>query len=109
VERRKDNRFLLRVPVTFKWTDEQARPHEGSGFSLDISTSGIFVITEVYPPVGAAVEVEVLLPSLRGFAPQGLRLSAPGIVRRVIETQGFASTNDFAAMAAKRETGSLTY
>jgi PilZ domain len=108
VERRKDNRFLLRVPVTFKWNDEQARPHEGSGFSLDISTSGIFVITEVYPPLGAAVEVEVLLPLLRGDAPRRLRLNAPGIVLRVVETEGFASTSDF-VMAAKRETGPFSH
>jgi hypothetical protein len=107
VERRKDIRFLLRVPVTFKWNDEQAWPHEGSGFSRDISTAGIFVMAEICPPLGAAVEVEVLLPSLRDDAP-GLRLNAPGIVLRVIETEGFASTSDF-AMAANRETGSLTH
>jgi hypothetical protein len=108
VERRKDIRFLLRVPVTFKWNDEQAQPHEGSGFSRDISTAGIFVMTEIYPPLGAAVDVEVLLPSIRDDAPQGLRLNSPGIVLRVIETEGFASTSDF-AMAAKREAGSLTH
>jgi hypothetical protein len=111
VERRKAVRFLLRVPVIFRWNDEQATPHEGSGFARDISTAGIFVMTEVCLPFGAAVELEVLLPPFQGSA-QGLRLNAPGIVVRVTETQelqGFASTSDFAAIVGDGETGSLAH
>jgi type II secretory pathway component PulK len=109
VERRKLHRFLLRVPVIFRWNDEQAQRREGSGIARDISAAGVFVLTKVYPPPGATIELEVLLPPLRGAA-QGLRLNAPGTVLRVIEAgeqQGFASTSDFAGIAAQAETGPL--
>ena len=111
MERRKAVRFLLRVPVIFKWNDEQAKPHEGSGFARDISMAGIFVMTEFSPPFGAAIELEVLLPPLQGAA-HGLRLNVPGIVLRLIDTdelRGFAATSDFVAIAGEAERGPVVY
>ncbi len=105
MERRKAVRFLLRVPVIFRWSDDQANPYEGTGFARDISTAGIFVMTEFCPPFGVAIDIEALLPPLQGSG-QSLRLSGQGIVLRVTEKEGlkgFASTSDFASMAG--ETG----
>jgi hypothetical protein len=111
VERRKAIRFLLGIPVIFKWSGEQGQPHEGSGFARDISTAGIFVMTDVLPPFGAAIDLEVLLPPLQRSA-HSLRLNAPGIVLRIVSTgevQGFAATSDFAAIAGEAGSGSAVY
>ncbi len=111
VERRKAARFLLRVPVIFKWNDERGQSHEGTGFSRDVSTSGIFVMTDIRTPFGVAIELDVLLPPLQDSG-TSLRLSAAGIVLRVTDAEGprgFASTSDFAAIAGEAESAQLVY
>jgi len=43
VERRKARRFVLEIPVLFRWMDDQQTACEGAGFCRDISTGGVFL------------------------------------------------------------------
>ena len=97
VQSRKALRFPMRVPVIFRWIDEQGHTSQGAGFTRDISTAGLFVYSATPPPADAAVNLEVLLPLHEGG--QGTRLEGPGRVVRVEgqgERAGFAATSDFA-------------
>jgi PilZ domain-containing protein len=97
VHSRKGARFSIRVPVIFRWKDEQGAARQEAGFTRDISTAGIFVYSAIAPPTDAVVELEVLLPiSEHG---QGTRLRAPGRMLRVEGAggrAGFAVSSRFA-------------
>ena len=86
----------MRVPVIFRWTDEQGQTTQGAGFTRDISTAGLFVYSATPPPADVAVHLEVLLPLHEGG--QGTRLEGLGRVIRIegkAERAGFAATSDF--------------
>ena len=86
----------MRLPVIFRWIDEQGHNSQGAGFTRDISTAGLFVYSATPPPADAAVHLEVLLPLHEGG--QGTRLEGLGQVIRIEgkgERAGFAATSDF--------------
>jgi hypothetical protein len=88
VDRRQARRFALDVPVVFRWSTEGQTACEGAGFSRDISTTGVFVITlSAAPPLFCKLDIMVLLPSLDAKA-AGLRLRSQGIVVRVVPVRG---------------------
>jgi hypothetical protein len=60
-ERRKAQQFLIRLPVTVKYT--QAGHYEFTGVSRDMSASGMFLHTDSDIEKGAQVEVILTLPS----------------------------------------------
>lgn len=71
--------------------------NEGTGFTRDISTGGVFVTSSTAPPLGTPIAVELHLPSLAPSGP-GLRLRAEGQVVRVEgmqEQPGFAVAAHF--------------
>lgn len=83
VERRNARRFVLEIPVLFRWMDDRQTACEGAGFCRDISTEGVFVIAFcAVPPLAHPLEVMVLLPP---FNPQAsaMRLCSTGSVVRV--------------------------
>lgn len=64
----------------------------------DVSTAGAFVTASPCPPVGARVEIDILLPSINGTG-VGVRLHGEGTVLRVDRSNskptGFAVAGQF--------------
>jgi hypothetical protein len=82
IELRKSNRYALRAPVLFDWAPQNGEPQSGRGVTRDINTFGVYIVTDALPPVGALVQMDILLPKLEapGF---GMSLAGEGIVLRV--------------------------
>jgi hypothetical protein len=82
IELRKSNRYALRAPVLFEWAPQNGEPQSGRGVTRDINTFGVYIVTDALPPVGALVQMDILLPKLEapGF---GMSLAGEGIVLRV--------------------------
>ena len=95
-ERRKHPRYGVRAPVDFLWKSLAGSLHKGEGFSRDIGTEGIFVITDSYPPAETGVQIEVFLPALKEGGSR-LRMSAKAQVLRV---EPAASGKQFGGFAA---------
>ncbi len=98
LERRKSTRYELRVPVAFSWIDSTGTRHQNSGFTLNVSPLGIFVLCpESIPPVHCDVMLEVIIPPLHENRP-GVRLKSGGRVLRVEKIPGrvgFAAAANF--------------
>jgi PilZ domain len=97
VQQRTSVRFHIRLPVIFRWNDEQGDGHQDGGFTRDISTGGLFVDSVIAPPLGVTVELEVMLPALEESG-HGVRLRSEGRVLRIErknELSGFAATGYF--------------
>lgn len=98
MERRKAARFLLGCPAIFEWTDQQGRPHAGAGFTRDVSTLGVFVLSTVSPPDESKLQMQILLPPPPP-AEEGLKLRSEATVVRIEsknEGSGFAARSEFA-------------
>jgi len=82
IELRKAKRYRLSAPALFLWAPHEGNPQSGQGVTRDINASGVYVLTDVLPPVGALLQMDVLLPKLEdpGF---GMSLAGEGIVLRV--------------------------
>jgi PilZ domain len=61
---RRQIRYPLRAPVTFRWIGSDGLAHEGKGNSRDISESGAYIVTRNSPPVNAGVMLEIRFPYL---------------------------------------------
>ncbi len=98
MELRKANRYHLNVPVVFWWPEADGLSERGCGITQDISSSGVFVLTATPPPLGARIEIDILLPS-RGAASPGGRLNGEGFVLRLqrspMRPVGFAASVQF--------------
>ena len=97
VQQRESVRFNLRLPVIFRWNDEQGARQQNGGFTRDISRRGLFVYSLIPPSSGVTVELEVMLPPLAESG-HGVRLQSEGRVLRIErkgEKAGFAATGDF--------------
>jgi hypothetical protein len=64
LERRKQTRFSLRLPVHFEYEDPQGAAHKREGFTRDISLQGVYVYTESLPPAAAEIDLVVYFTSL---------------------------------------------
>jgi PilZ domain len=96
-ERRGSKRFRLRLAVVFSWRDTQGVVQSSEGSSCNISSRGIYVRTNLAPPVGTAVEMNVFLPQ-PAFDIRAAEIHAKGYVTRVdpgplAQTYGFAAMN----------------
>jgi hypothetical protein len=94
-ERRGSVRYSLWLPVIFRWVDDGE--HARGGFTRDISTAGVFVVTSECPPANAHVSMEVVLQSFNYVGT--VRLEGMGKVTRVEGTgeacTGFALCGSF--------------
>ena len=82
IELRKANRYQLSAPALFLWATQEGKPQSGRGVTRDMNASGVYVLTDALPPVGALVQLDILLPKLvePGF---GMSLAGEGVVLRV--------------------------
>jgi hypothetical protein len=97
MQQRESVRFQIRLPVIFRWNDEQVGRQQNGGFTRDISTRGLFVYSPMPPPSGVTVELEVMLPPIEESG-HGVRLQSEGRVLRIErkgEHIGFAATGTF--------------
>lgn len=97
MDRRGATRYPLRLVVTFSWKDEIGAVRGGEGESRDINGRGIYVHSKLIPPVGAPVEMNVLLPPLASLKRQA-ELHAEGRVVRIDSVPADPTTSGFAAM-----------
>lgn len=81
IELRRAKRYRLSAPALFLWAGQDGKPRNGQGVTRDINTSGVYVLTDAMPPVGARVQIEIVLPKLAGSSP-GMRLTGEGVVLR---------------------------
>ena len=94
MERREHTRYGVRAPVDFEWIDRGVS-HRGQGLTRDISSKGMFIISDAEPPESSDVQVEVSFPA-DDKMPTNLRLSSKSLVVRVErpkstnEVRGFA-------------------
>jgi hypothetical protein len=61
---RRQIRYPLRAPVTFRWIGRDGATHEGKGNSRDISEGGAYIVTRSSPPIGSGVLLEIRFPYL---------------------------------------------
>ncbi len=90
---RKAKRYPMNAAVTFCWDPGDGVLQEGRGTTLDISSCGVFVISDVLPRAGGRLELEIdLRPT--GRDSRLVRFHGEGKVVRTI-SQG--SESGFAA------------
>lgn len=94
IELRRSIRYRLSAPALFMWAPKDGKPRSGKGVTRDINTLGVYVQTDAMPPVGARVQMEIVLPKLKDAGP-GMRLEGEGIVLRC--NRGDAAKCGFAA------------
>lgn len=82
VELRKANRYRLSAPSVILWAPEGGPAESGRGVIRDINASGVYIVTSAHPPVGARVQLEILLPQMANNQP-GMQLHGEGTVIRV--------------------------
>jgi hypothetical protein len=97
MDRRGATRYPLRLVVTFSWKDEIGVVRGSEGESRDINSRGVYVNSKLMPPLGSAVEMNVLLPQLASLKRQA-ELHAEGRVVRIDPTVSNSATSGFAAM-----------
>ena len=90
IELRKAKRYRLSAPVLFMAAPHEGKPQTGRGMTRDINASGVYVLSDALPPVGARIQLDILLPKLEdpGF---GMSLAGEGVVLRV-EPRGAQGT-----------------
>ncbi len=81
VELRKAKRYPLSAPAAFWWAPQDRKPRSGKGVTRDINTFGVYVLTDTLPPVGARVQMEIVLPKLADNG-SGMHLHGEGVVLR---------------------------
>jgi PilZ domain len=101
VDLRRAKRYPMTAAVTFCWYPGDGVLHEGRGASLDISSGGVFVVSDSVPRVGAQLEIDIYLrPTEQEL--EFVRLRGEG---RVVRTQRKGSQMGFAAEVLFRAEG----
>ncbi len=96
---RKANRYRLSAPVHFLWASHEKEPQRAKGLTRDINASGVYVVTDELPPVGALVQLDILLPKLTEPG-VGMSLAGEGVVVRVEPRGSRGSENPRGGFAA---------
>jgi PilZ domain-containing protein len=95
MERRRHERYLAAAALSFLWKDPEGVPYRAKGRVRDMSASGVFVLADDVPPVGAYVGIEVFMRSV--LARSQLVIEGEGPVVRVEASPGARERAGFAA------------
>lgn len=94
-QERSEERATARYPITawahFKWTASDETWHQGTGLTQDISARGALVLAQEVPPLGARVEVTVMVPPGKLGEVAKAHLRGKGTVVRVTSAVNFAA------------------
>ena len=106
IEPRRSIRYQLRAPVFFMWASQNGKPRSGRGITRDINTFGVYVQTDAIPPVGARVQMDIVLPKLEQSINR-IQLHGEGVVLRCDRGHahqcGFSASVQFHAETADLE------
>lgn len=97
MELRNRVRYRLKAEALFAWEGADHDQFLGEGVTRDISMAGTFVFTSTCPPVGATVQLDVLLSPALGSARRTVRIKTQARVIRVDHTtssEGFATASE---------------
>jgi PilZ domain len=101
VDLRRAKRYPMIAAVTFCWHPGDGVLHEGHGLSVDISSGGVFVVTDSVPRIGAQLEIDIYLRPT-GQESEFVRLHGEG---KVVRTDKKDSQVGFAAEVLFRSEG----
>lgn len=93
------NRYEVTVPVSYWWSLPKGPIHSGAGETRNISQFGVLVAAGECPPIGAAIQMAIQLPRLRGPG-LGMKLQGEGTVVRVENTGTATESKPARAFAA---------
>jgi len=102
MNRRKTVRYCLQLPVIFTWRDSKGTKRKEGGFTRDIGTGGLYVVSSTRPSVGTALRLDILLPLAGNATSPIARLRATASVARMgdsNEEYGFAACGDLGFVA----------
>ena len=94
--RRTVTRFALHYFVRFRWHDE-AGLHSGEGTTLDLSSKGLFILTDTLPPINSVIRCWFCMPTLDQHRPEHMYEAT--LVARVVRTNATRNHSGFAASA----------
>ena len=83
--------------MLFSWTDSTGTPQKAGGFTRDIGIRGLYVFSEVCPPLQTTAVVEVRLPLRSPSSFRSTRLTSTVQVIRIsdlIDEGGFAARGE---------------
>jgi hypothetical protein len=92
VDLRQNRRYRLVATVNFEWESADGLSHQAAGRTRDISSAGVFIISQELLPIGVAVDLVVNLPSLQDDG-SGAQMKTQGHVVRT-DPSGFAVIAD---------------
>lgn len=101
VDLRRAKRYPMTAAVSFCWHPGDGVLQEGHGASHDISSGGVFVVTECVLRPGSQLEIDIYLQPT-GQEPGFVRLHGEG---KVVRTDSKASLAGFAAEVLFRSEG----
>ena len=110
MDRRRTVRYSLRLPVIFTWRDRKRAKQKEGGFTRDIGTSGLYVVSNRSLPVGTKLQLDIHLPCGEGVRYPIALLRATGSVVRTGESgeeHGFAAAGNVGFIAPNSHAGSL--
>jgi PilZ domain len=96
MELRNRVRYRLKADAVFAWEGAQHDRFLGEGLTRDISLAGAFIFTLTCPPVGATVQLDVLLSPTTSAPGKSVRIKAEAKVVRVEHSgalEGFAAVS----------------
>ena len=95
VKKTRPTRFVIVALANFSWRTRNGMLHQAEGMTRDISSRGVFVVTQQSPAAGAVVDVDIAV----GLG-TSTRLRGTGIVVRTDspngQAAGFAAAVKFA-------------
>ncbi len=97
VERRRHTRYDLSAPATFFWKSRGGPRQDGEGFTRDLAQGGMFIFTDMPPPIGTVVQVDVLFPPFK--AGSALQMRSKCEVLRVEPGAPGETRSGFAAIS----------
>ena len=81
IEMRKSARYCLMTRASFMWALQCGQSLSGEGITRDINISGVYIMADGLPPVGALIQMDIFLPNLTDSG-SGMHLYGEGVVLR---------------------------
>ena len=97
-EKRKNTRYHLQLPVVFEWEDGKSMK---GGFTRDISSAGMFILSTERPRLGKNVHFQLLIPT-SADSPGNVVNATGKVVRLSFNGEGYGF-----ALKAKLSVGNL--